>query len=375
MLDHIHGFCDPKFQRIADIFQDNFDRGLEVGASLAVMKDGEIIVDLWGGLKDEGRKTPWEEDTLVLVFSSTKFPATLCALRLIDQGSLDPDKPIAHYWPEFAANGKDKIPVRQIFNHSTGVFCFDPPIRFTDMYDWEGALTKLANQVPAWKPGTQSGYHGHTYGYLVGGLVHRITGLKTGEYLRSEITKPLGIDFHIGSSMKEFDRMATIIPMENEEAEPGTLAQKAQNQFQDSTWEWEDLAYISSDIPSANGLGNGRSLAQLAGIMAMNGTVNGYEVMSPATVDLALTEQGYKKDTVEDVLIRWGFGFGLNSAEFECPSDEAMHWGGAGGSFLIADRQSRTSFGYAMNKMYPGFGDDPRTDPMRIAFNAIVRDV
>ena len=356
MPDQIHGFCDPKFQRIADIFQDNFENDLEVGASLAVAKDGEIIVDLWGGLKNADRKTPWEEDKLVLVLSSTKFPTTLCALRLIDQGKLDPDKPIAHYWPEFAANGKDKIPVRQIFNHSTGVFCFDPPIKFSDMYDWEGTLAKLANQAPAWKPGSQSGYHGMTYGFLVGGLVHRITGLKTGEYLSSEITKPLGIDFHIGASAKEIARMGTIIPMEIEEAELGTLAQKAQNQFLDPTW--EDLEFISSDIPGANGLGNGRSLAQLAGIMAMNGTVNGYEVMSPATVDLALTEQGYTKDAVEDILLRWGFGFGLNSAEFECPSDEAMHWGGSGGSVLIADRKSRTSFGYAMNYMYPGFGDD-----------------
>jgi CubicO group peptidase (beta-lactamase class C family) len=369
----IKGFCDPRFQQLADIFQKNFDEGPEVGASLAVTREGEVVVDLWAGLKDQEKATPWEQDTLVLVFSSTKFPVTLCALRLIDQGKLDPDKPIAYYWPEFVANGKDSIPVKQIFNHTSGVFCFDPPYPWTDQFDFEGTLARLAGQAPSFEPGSLSAYHGSIYGFLVGGLVYNITGSTPGQYLKDEITGPLDIDFHIGSSMDEVARMATIIPMAEEEVKPGILATKEQNQFLGP--QWTGLECITAELPSANGLGNARSLAQLASIMAMNGTLNNYQVMSPATVDLALTELGYVVDSVNDLAIRWGFGFGLNSDEFECPSDDSLHWGGAGGSVLIADRKSRTSFGYAMNYMWPGFGDDPRTDPMRLVFNDIVREL
>ncbi len=372
MSVEMKGFCDPKFQQLADIFLKNFDDGPEVGASLACTKDGELVVDIWAGLKDQDKETLWEEDTLALVFSSTKFPVSICALRLIDQGKLDPEKPVATFWPEFAANGKEEITLKQIFNHTSGVFCFDPPCPWDDQYDWDGTLARLASQTPSWEPGTISGYHGATYGFLLGGLIYNITGLTPGQYLKQEVTDPLNIDFHIGSSMDEFARMAKMIPLEEEEeAEPGTLAHKAQIQYIGPRW--EGIETITSELPSANGLGNGRSLAQLASIMAMNGTVNGYEVFSPATVDLALTETGYAQDAIEDVKVRFGSGFGLNSAEFECPSDESMHWGGAGGSVLIADRKSQTSFGYAMNFMWPGFGDDPRTDPMRYAFNEITR--
>ena len=369
----INGFCDSRFQRLADIFETNFKDTVEVGASMAITREGETVVDLWGGLKDQDSGAAWEANTLVLVFSSTKFATTLCALQLIDQGKLDPEKPITHYWPEFATNGKEKTLVKHIFSHSTGVFCFDPPCEFSDQYDWEGILARLASQKPEWESGTESGYHAWTYGFLVGALVHRISGMTPGQYLKKEITGPLGIDFHLGSSTDELARMAKIIPFEEDEEvlEPGTRKYKAANQFLGSPW--AEFLSITGELPSANGLANGRSLAQLASILAMNGTLNGYEVLAPKTVDLALTELAYSQDTVEDVKIRWGFGFGLNSEEFECPSNEALHWGGGGGSVLIADRRSRTSFGYAMNYMYAGFGDDPRTNPMRIAFNEIAR--
>jgi CubicO group peptidase (beta-lactamase class C family) len=367
----VNGYCDPKFQQLADIFQRNFDDGLEDGASLAVSRDGQVVVDLWAGVRDRETAEPWEEDTLVLVFSSTKFAATLCAMRLIDQGRLELEQPIANYWPEFAANGKDLITVNQVFNHTSGVFCFDPPIRWSDQYDWEGVLSKLAAQKPSYEPGSLSAYHGNTYGFLIGGLVYYITGMTPGRYLKQEITEPLKIDFHIGSSRDEIKRMATIIPMEEDEVLSGPLADLRAKQFLDATWVGKES--LTAELPSGNGLGNARSLAQLASIVAMNGSLKGYKVFSPKTVDLSLVELGYVKDAVEDVAIRWGLGFGLNSAEFECPSNECVHWGGAGGSVLIADRKSRTSFGYAMNRMYPGFGDDPRTDPMRHAFNNIVR--
>ncbi len=368
MSVEIQGHCDSKFQRVGDAFQKNFDDGLEVGASVAVTLDEELVVDLWAGVRDEAKQTPWEKDTIALVFSSTKIPTALVGLMLVDQGKLDIDLPVAHYWPEFSAKGKEKVLVRHCFAHSAGVPTFDPPVPFSLQYDWDAITQRLAEQSLLFEPGDGSGYHGTTFGFLVGELVRRVTGMTPGQYLKSEVTSKVDIDFHIGSSRDEIKRMATIIPMEGrQEAEEGTLAWKSQHALLPPAW--EGLISLTSEQPAVNGMGNGRSLAELGAILAMNGEFRGNRFLSPEIIDLILTEQSYVKDRIVGENIRYGLGLGLNSTEFQCATEESMHWGGAGGSFMVADRHFRSSIGYVMNRMLPEILEDPRNQLLRFAYN------
>jgi CubicO group peptidase (beta-lactamase class C family) len=374
MSIEIHGRCDPKFQQVGDVFQKNFEDGLEVGASVAITLNGELVVDLWAGLRDESKQTLWEEDTITLVFSSTKIPTALVGLMLVDQGKLDIDLPVAHYWPEFAARGKDKVLVRHCFTHSAGVPTFDPPIPFSLQYDWDAVTQRLADQALLFEPGNGTGYHGATFGFLLGELIRRITGMTPGQYLKREITSKVGIDFHIGATKDEITRMATIIPTEDRaEAEEGSLPWKSQHALLPPAW--EGLESLTSEQPAVNGMGNGRSLAELGAILAMKGKYKGVQFLSEETIDLILTEQFYENDRIVEEDIRFGFGLGLNSTEFTCPSDASMHWGGAGGSFMVADCHYGSSIGYVMNRMLPDILEDPRNQALRLAYNDVLHQI
>ena len=368
----IHGTCDPRFQRLHDVFAKNFEAGHEVGASVAVSEDGEMVVDLWAGYADAAKSKPWQRDTIVLVFSTTKIMATLCALMLIDRSELDIDAPVARYWPEFAQKGKDKVLVRHIFNHSSGVPAWEPPIPFATTYDWDRTVESLAEQELWWEPGTQCGYHTNTYGFLVGELIRRVSGKMPGVFLKEEVTSKIGADFYVGLPDEALPRFAEMIPMEEHRiwGEPGVLSERVENCLLPPTW--EGLECLRSDMPGANGIGNARSLARIGAILAMNGELDGHSFLSSQTIDLALTEQSYRHDLVIDMPVRYGFGMGLNSKEFECPSDRSLHWGGAGGSLVIMDVNSGTCLAYAMNRMLPDLKEDIRNTALRAAYNAIV---
>ena len=175
-MAELHGTCDDQFAAVRRLLQDNLDSGAELGASLVVDIDGHLAVDLWGGYRDEDRTLPWTADTITNVWSSTKPVTSLAALMLVDQGELDPAAPVAKYWPEFAANGKQDVTVSQVMSHSSGVSGLAHPAVLADLYDWEQATTRMAAQAPWWPPGSASGYHALNYGHLVGELVRRITG-------------------------------------------------------------------------------------------------------------------------------------------------------------------------------------------------------
>ncbi|MHA2181018.1 MAG: serine hydrolase domain-containing protein, partial [Promethearchaeota archaeon] len=194
----IHGFCDDRFTAVKEAFQQNFKTEGEVGASFAATINGKFVVDIWGGYADKAKSRPWEKDTIVNVFSTTKVMTIICALMLVDRGQLDLDVPVAKYWPEFAKNGKDKILVRQIFSHTSGLAGWEEKITIDDLYNWNKAVSLLAAQKPWWDPGTSSGYHALTHGYLLGELVRRITGKSLGTFFREEVSNPLNADFHIG---------------------------------------------------------------------------------------------------------------------------------------------------------------------------------
>ena len=368
----IHGTCDPRFQRLQDVFTKNFEDGHEVGASVAVSQDGEMVVDLWAGYADAAKTKPWQRDTTVLVFSTTKVMTTLCALMLIDRSELDIDSPVARYWPEFAQKGKDKVLVRHLFNHSSGVPAWDPPIPFATIYDWERTIESLAEQSLWWEPGTQSGYHTHTYGFLVGELIRRISGKSPGVFLREEVTSKIDADFHIGLPDEALPRFGEMIPMEEPRiwGEPGALSERVENCLLPPAW--KGLESLRSENPGGNGIGNARSMARIGSILAMNGKLDGHTFLSPETIDLALTQQSYRHDLVIDMPVRYGFGMGLSSKEFECPGERSLHWGGAGGSIVIMDLDSRTCLAYAMNRMLPDLKEDVRNTALRLAYNAIV---
>ena len=205
----VHGECDERFAGVRSLLQGNLQRGADVGASVAITLDGEMVVDLWGGWADEARTRPWEADTITNVWSTTKTMTNLCALVLADAGELDLDGPVAKYWPEFAAAGKaDRVLVRHLLAHTAGLPGWAEPITVEDLYDWEKATGLLAAQEPWWEPGTASGYHAVTQGYLVGELVRRVTGQSLGTFFRERLAGPLGADFHIGLDPAHIDRVA-----------------------------------------------------------------------------------------------------------------------------------------------------------------------
>ena len=206
----VEGRVDPRFAMVRDVFEENFAARGEVGAAVAVCIDGKPVVDLWGGWADKHRRQPWKADTLTMVFSSTKGATALCAHVLAARGRLDLDTPVARYWPEFAAAGKEQLPVRMLLNHQAGLPALDQPLRPDALFDWGAMTTALAAQVPHWEPGSAHGYHAMTFGFLVGEVVRRITGQSLGTFFREAVAGPVGLDFWIGLPEELEPRVSTL---------------------------------------------------------------------------------------------------------------------------------------------------------------------
>src|SRR5579871_70610 len=227
----VQGQCDARFEGVRAAFAANFARGADVGASVALTLDGETVVDLWGGARDAAKTRAWTPDTIVAVASTTKTATALSALLLADRGELDVDAPVARYWPEFASAGKAGVLVRHCLGHTAGLPGWEPRLTaLEDLYDWEKCTAILAAQAPWWEPGTASGYHGITQGYLVGEVVRRVTGHTLGQFFAREIAGPLGADFHIGLAPVHFSRVANVIPPEGGRqgaGEPSNTAARA----------------------------------------------------------------------------------------------------------------------------------------------------
>ena len=208
----IHGSCVPRFEAVKEAFTQNFEEGMEVGASFAVTINGEYVIDIWGGYKDKEKTQPWEKDTICNVYSTTKVPTVLCTMMCVDRGLLNLDEKVAKYWPEFAQNGKENILVRQILSHTSGLAGIEENVPTRTIYDWEKVISLLAAQKPWWEPGTKSGYHSATHGFLLGELVRRVTGKTLGTFFKEEVADPLNIDFHIGLAEKHVPRVSKLIP-------------------------------------------------------------------------------------------------------------------------------------------------------------------
>ena len=361
----VHGYCDERFLHVKEVFAEGFKLGLDVGASFAATLRGQFVVDLWAGYADAAKARPWEEDTIINVFSTTKIMVTICTLMCVDRGLLDLDAPVAKYWPEFAQNGKEELPVRYLLSHTSGLSGWSEKFPMEGLYDWNLCVTKLAAQKPWWKPGTKSGYHAITFGYLLGELVRRITGKSFGTFFREEVTGPLHADFHIGMPAENDPRVAELIPPKVPlliKFVGNTLIQKLlsfmiavkvvtrPNMFK-ITDAINTRAWRAAEIPAANGHGNARSIARIGAALACGGKLDGVHLLSPSIIEQALEQQSYKKDLILGTPTRFGLGFGLPCKEAPFPHPRTLYWTGLGGSIAWMDLDAQMSAGYAMNKM------------------------
>jgi CubicO group peptidase (beta-lactamase class C family) len=384
MVD-IGGYADPGYEGVRDAFARNFDEHGEIGAGFALYVDGLKVVDLWGGTADADAGTPYTEDTLQLVFSTTKGATAACANLLAQRGELDLDLPVAHYWPEFAQAGKERIPVRFLLCHKAGLPTFDAELGVHDVIAWDPVVEALAAQAPYWEPGSTHGYHAVTYGYLVGEVVRRITGKTLGTFFHDEFAVPLDLEFWIGLPEDEEPRVARLVGgLGISEAEsltdeasplaailgPDSLLVRALSMngalvgFEHG---FNTPSLHQAEIPAANGITNARSLARF--YAALIGTVDGgpdAPILTPEQVDKARTRQTEGPDRVLsfpgiDVVSTLGLGF-WTASDF-APFGGAGSFGhsGAGGSVGFADPDHSIAGGYVMNRMMQGLAGDPRS--------------
>jgi CubicO group peptidase (beta-lactamase class C family) len=380
MTVNIGGEVEAGFEKVRDAFANNFEQHGDVGAAFSLYVRGEKVVDLWGGTADVSTSRPWEEDTLQLFFSTTKGVTAICAHLLAQRGDLDLDAPVANYWPEFKAEGKENIPVRQLLGHRAGLPVIDVALTPEQVCAWDPVVDALAAQKPLWEPGTKHGYHALTYGWLVGEVIRRVSGKTVGTFFRDEIGDRLDLDLWIGLPESEESRVAPLIILEamaGEMAEdvlnslpeemqrmiraftdPDSITQRALNVSKPSM-DFNSRMVHAAEIPAANGISTARSLAKL--YASCVGEVDGIRILEPKQVDDALVEQSNGPDEVLMLPTRFGSGFFLNGDFAPLLGERSFGHAGAGGSLGFADADAQIGFGYVMNKMQTNLSGDPRT--------------
>jgi CubicO group peptidase (beta-lactamase class C family) len=361
-MPQVRGTTTDKFAGLVDHFQENLDSGADLGASISVFHHEELVADLWGGYRDEAKTVPWDRDTLVNVWSTTKTMTFLVALMLFDRDELDFNAPVARYWPEFAANGKAEIEIRHLLNHCAGLSGWDTTMTIEDLADWELATRLLAAQEPWWEDRSLTGYHAITQGFLIGEIVRRITGATLGQFFKSEVADVLGVDFFIGLPESEEHRVSIVIPPPPEE-----LTNDAPDSIRTRTlWQLDEIAlapqhriWRAAEIPAANGHGNALSVATVQQVIANNGHVNGHRFFSEKTGDLVFERQVGGVDRVLGLDMNFGLGYGLASRDVLL-GPRTCFWGGFGGSLIVMDRDLGLTVAYMMNKMRVGLIGDTR---------------
>jgi CubicO group peptidase (beta-lactamase class C family) len=355
------GKCDDRFGEVRAALTRNLDSGEELGASLVLDIDGEIVVDLWGGFCDEARTVPWSEQTITNVWSTTKTVTSLAALMLVDRGELDVDAPVARYWPEFAAQGKQDILLRHVLSHASGVSGLEQPAVTEDLYDWPAATSRMAAQAPWWTPGSASGYHALNYGHLVGEVVRRVSGKTLKEFVAGEIAGPLGADFQIGAAEADWGRISDVVPppplpFDFAALDPDSPAVKTLTGPLVPAEAANTPGWRRADLGAVNGHGNARSVARIMSVLARGGEVDGVRLLGQDTIDLIFREQQNGIDLVLGVPLRFGIGYGLPQLDILpwLPDERICYWGGWGGSMIVMDVGRRMTISYMMNKMGPG---------------------
>jgi CubicO group peptidase (beta-lactamase class C family) len=387
----IDGFVAAGFEGVRDVFAANFEQGNEVGAGVCAYVDGRPVVDLWGGVADQDSGREWTGDTLQLVWSVTKAMASASAHLLAQRGELDLDAPVATYWPEFAAEGKERVPVRLLLSHRVGLPALDEPVSVEDALAWEPVVEALARQRPFWEPGTRHGYHAETFGFLVGEVVRRVSGRTVGRFFAEEIARPNGIEFWIGLPPELQAKVSTLIdvslepprnldldslPPQAREAiiaftDPNSLTMRA---FGITVPDYDANApeVRAAELPASNGIGTARGIARFyAGLI---GEVDGKRILSAETIRGALVEQASGMDEILKRPSRFGSGFMLSiDGGFALGGPTSFGHPGKGGALGFADPERGLAFGYAPNRMQVGVAGDSRSADLVAAVHAALR--
>jgi CubicO group peptidase (beta-lactamase class C family) len=362
----LQGQCDARFKRVREVFESGFASGAELGAGLCIYREGRVVVDLWGGFADEAQRQPWRRDTLANVYSTTKGITALCAHQLVERGELDLDAPVARYWPEFAESGKAELPVRYLLSHQAGLAGVSEPLKAEDLFDWRRMTRALEAQKPWWKPGTNHGYHALTYGWLVGEVIRRVSGMSVGRYVREHVAAPLSAEFWIGLPEELDGRTAQLVqgPISTEggpnlleiaAADPEGLVAKVFGNppifaLSPNSREWR-----AAELPAANGHTTAHALARIYGALGNGGELEGVRLIGRDAIEAARVEQAYGQDLVLPLVTRIALGFMLGPANEPLgPNPRSFGHGGAGGSLGMADPEAKLGFGYVMNRMHTG---------------------
>ena len=384
-MTEIHGHVDEGFGAVADAFASNFELHGELGASFCLYLDGTERVDLWAGIADQASGRPWTEDTLELVFSTTKGIASVCIAMLVDRGQLAYHDRVADHWPEFAQGGKGSITVEQLLSHQCGLIDLQPRLEFDEIMAVTPAIESLARQEPIWEPGTAIGYHAITFGWLAAEIIARVDGRRIGQFVQEELAGPLGVDVWIGLPESEEHRVATLevapAPTDPKMIDlykrmyardaygyralslGGRIRTAPVNQF-------NERAIHATEMPGANGITNARSLARI--YAATIGEVDGVRLFSADTMDQARSERAYDDDLTLLRPSRFGVGFWLHEAGSPMIQDGSFGHSGAGGSLGYANPELGIGYGYVMNQMGGGVTSDPRRDALNDAVLACV---
>ncbi len=364
------GRCDPAFQTVADTFEQNLTtRGEngDVGASCAVMVDGEMVVDLWGGFANVERDIIWQEDTLCCCWSVSKTIGAVLTLMMIDTGVIEIDAPVAQYWPEFGANGKDGILVRHLLDHTAGVSYVDAGLQPGDTNDWDVMVAAIEHTAPNWPAGTQLGYLNMTQGYLLGELCARVNGgRRLAQFLREELAEPLGLDWHFAVPDGVMPRLATVYQTDPD-AFSRLIAKDPYSTFaksmkgRDSNETYNSLRWRKAENGAGTSHTNARAMAKLYGTLARGGVLKDTRILGPETMALAATQSVRQTCAVNGIEMRFSLGFEMNCPPITPmgPGNSCFGYIGAGGSFAFADPDTKISFGYSHNVMHQGLGPGP----------------
>ncbi len=363
----VQGFAEPGFESVDAAFRRNFTDHGDIGAAVCVYLHGRPVVDLWGGFADRDAARPWQKDTLQLVFSTTKGVAASCIHVLVERGVLDLGAPVARYWPEFGTHGKQNTTLRMVLSHQAGVPAVPDQVSLEDALGWDRVVEAIADQAPLWDPGTASGYHARTFGWILGEVVRRVTGRSVGRFLADEVAGPLGLDFFIGLPATELGRLARLYPpvvapevqeLMDSFMGPDTLLGQvlARPQALAGYGEiWNRPEVLAAEMPSSNGVGTARSVARL--YASLIGEVDGNRLISPETLARAVAVQTDGPDRVIGLPMPFGLGY-MTPPPFGPPG--SFGHAGAGGSLGIADPDAGWSMGYVMNQMELGITGDAR---------------
>lgn len=373
----IAGTCDERFAAVRDALRENVTHRRELGAAVAVIVEGRPVVELWCGWADADRSRAWQRDTVVNVFSVGKALAGLCVLMLVSRGLLEFDEPVSRRWPEFAAAGKEGITVREVLSHRAGLAAIERDLPEGSLYDWDQVTGALAEQQPWWTPGTGHGYHVHTFGFLAGEIVRRVTGERIGSFLRREVAGPLCAELSFGLARRDRARRAEyVFDFERASGADADRRAVADMRLRERAYlnppgatgigTVNTVAWRDAELPSANlhagALGIARVYSALIGDAP---SIIDKEVLGQATTEAASGE-----DLVLGRTSRFGLGFQLTQPERPLgPNPESFGHFGTGGSVGFADPNARVAFAYVMNRGGPQW-QDPRN---RALIDAVYR--